>query len=127
MPVKVNSMDNGMTSAAMSAARKLPKNRNNTTITSAAPSKQIGGYSSNGFVDQAVRSYTGVATTPSGSVRLIADNFSAIARETERLFSPINISAVPRTTSSPSWVAAPLRNSFPIITSATSLMRIGTP
>ncbi|MNG38448.1 hypothetical protein D3C84_1261640 [compost metagenome] len=38
MPVKVNSMANGMTIAVISAARMLPRNRNRIAITRIAPS-----------------------------------------------------------------------------------------
>ncbi|MNV66194.1 hypothetical protein D3C71_1589360 [compost metagenome] len=41
MPVKVNSIDNGMTMAVISAARMLPRNRNSTAITRIAPSMRF--------------------------------------------------------------------------------------
>lgn len=41
MPVKVNSMDSGMTMAVISAARMLPRNRNRITMTSVAPSSRF--------------------------------------------------------------------------------------
>ena len=41
MPVIVNSMERGMTKAVISAARKLPRIRNSTAITSAAPSRRL--------------------------------------------------------------------------------------
>ena len=41
MPVKVNSIASGITIAVISAARMLPKNRNNTATTSSAPSKRF--------------------------------------------------------------------------------------
>ena len=51
----------------------------------------------------------------------------AAAAATVRLLPPISISAVPRTTSRPLTLALPVRNSLPIVTSATSLIRTGTP
>ncbi len=41
MPVKVNSIDSGITRAVISAARMLPRNRNSTAITSTAPSSRF--------------------------------------------------------------------------------------
>ncbi|MNV62927.1 hypothetical protein D3C71_1554960 [compost metagenome] len=41
MPVSVNSIASGITAAVIKAARKLPSNRNNTTITSNAPSSRF--------------------------------------------------------------------------------------
>ncbi|MNF97686.1 hypothetical protein D3C84_805230 [compost metagenome] len=41
MPVKVNSIDSGMTMAVISAARMLPRNRNRMTITRIAPSMRF--------------------------------------------------------------------------------------
>ena len=41
MPVIVNSIDSGMTQAVISAARMLPRIRNSTAITSAAPSMRF--------------------------------------------------------------------------------------
>ncbi|MNY19762.1 hypothetical protein D3C86_1532090 [compost metagenome] len=41
MPVNVNSIDNGITIAVISAARRLPRNRNSTATTSAAPSSRF--------------------------------------------------------------------------------------
>ncbi len=38
MPVKVNSMESGMTIAVIRAARRLPRKRNSTAITRIAPS-----------------------------------------------------------------------------------------
>ena len=46
---------------------------------------------------------------------------------TTRLFSPINMKTVPSTTSLPSSVAAPVRSSWPKITSATVLRYTGVP
>ena len=41
MPVKVNSIESGITMAVISAARRLPRNRNSTAITSTAPSSRF--------------------------------------------------------------------------------------
>ena len=41
MPLKVNSIDSGMTIAVSTAARRLPRNRNSTAITSTAPSTRF--------------------------------------------------------------------------------------
>ena len=127
MPVNVNSMDKGITIAVISAARKLPSSKNSTATTSAAPSIRLVATVRMVLSTKMVRLYTAVATTPCGKLRLISSSFLADALETVRLFSPININTVPSTTSSPFCVAAPLRNSLPINTSATSLMRTGTP
>src|SRR5574343_226267 len=61
---------------------------------------------------------------PSGRLRLISTIFWSTARETVRLFSPINMNTVPRTTSRPLSVAAPVRSSRPMPTSATSQILI---
>ena len=41
MPQKANSIDNGMASATMNAARKLPRNRNSTATTNNPPSNKF--------------------------------------------------------------------------------------
>ncbi|MNU01212.1 hypothetical protein D3C72_2445460 [compost metagenome] len=41
MPLKVKSIDSGMTSAVISAARMLPRNRKSTAITRMAPSTRF--------------------------------------------------------------------------------------
>ncbi|MOA42145.1 hypothetical protein D3C78_1641740 [compost metagenome] len=41
MPVKVNSMDSGITIAVIRAARMLPRNRNRMAITRIAPSTRF--------------------------------------------------------------------------------------
>ena len=52
MPLIVNNIDNGITNAVISAARKLPSNANNTAITSTAPSNRFFLHGLDGFVHQ---------------------------------------------------------------------------
>ena len=127
IPVKVISIDSGITSAVISAARMLPRNRNSTAITSTAPSSRFFFTVATAFSTSTVRSYTGIAFTPAGSVRFTSSIFAATAFDTVRLFSPINMNTVPSTTSSPFDVAAPVRSSRPTSTTPTSFIRTGTP
>jgi hypothetical protein len=41
MPENANSIDNGIASATISPARKLPKKKNTTAVTSRAPSQRL--------------------------------------------------------------------------------------
>ncbi len=127
MPVKVNSIDSGITSAVMMAARMLPRNRNRIAITSTAPSSRFFFTVAMALSTSTVRSYTVTAFTPSGRVRLISCILRSTACETLRLFSPISMNTVPSTTSRPLSVAAPVRSSWPMPTCATSDTRSGTP
>ncbi|MNC15728.1 hypothetical protein D3C75_635530 [compost metagenome] len=127
MPVKVNNIDNGMTMAVISAARMLPRNRNNTAMTRMAPSTRFFFTVAMAFSTRLVRSYTVTATTPLGRLRLISTSLAATAWDTVRLFSPISMNTVPSTTSRPFSVAAPERSSSPRPTWATWLTRIGVP
>jgi hypothetical protein len=76
-----------------------------------------------------VRSRTVCTTTPGGSELAGSRSMRAsTAAATVRLFSPISIRAVPTTTSRPSSLAgAGAQSRFPMRTSATSLIRTGTP
>ncbi|MNN33900.1 hypothetical protein D3C81_1476780 [compost metagenome] len=96
-------------------------------MTSAAPSTRLFLTVEMALSTRLVRSYTVIACTPAGRVRLISSSFRATARETSRLFSPISMNTVPSTTSRPFSVAAPLRSSRPMPTSATLRTRIGVP
>ena len=65
---------------------------------------------------------------PSGSDGPSAVSLALTASVTTREFSPMSMSVTPTATSpTPSLVAAPLRISEPISTSATSAIRTGTP
>ncbi len=125
MPVMVISIDSGITAAVINAARRLPSRINNTTITSNAPSSRFLLTVAMALSTKVVRSYTASAIIPSGRELLICSSFCATSRATVREFSPINIMAVPSTASLPSWVAAPVRSSLPMATSATSLSFTG--
>ena len=127
MPVKVNSIDRGITAAVIMAARKFPKKPNNTTITKIAPSSKLLRTVRIAFSTRLVRSYTVIIRTPLGRLRLISAILRSTASDTTPLFCPISMNTVPSTTSLPSAVAAPVRNSCPIPTSATSRTRTGTP
>ena len=72
MPVAVISIASGMTSAVMSAARKLPSSRNSTTMTSSAPSARFVATVSIVASTSSVRSSTVWARMPGGSARLIS-------------------------------------------------------
>ena len=67
MPVMVASMDKGITAAVIRAARRLPSNRNSTTITSNAPSSRFFSTVAIALSTKVVRSYTASTFTPSGS------------------------------------------------------------
>ena len=127
IPVIIRRKDSGITAAVMSAARKLPRRTNRTTITSSAPSARFFSTVDTVASTSSERSYTVLATTPPGSERFTSSKRSATATLTSRAFSPTSMYIVPRTTSRPSFVAAPLRISDPISTSATSAIRMGTP
>ncbi len=68
MPVMVNNMAKGITNAVINAARKCPKNTNNTAITNNAPSSRFFLTVLMVASTKWVRSYTGLATTPSGKL-----------------------------------------------------------
>ncbi|AIV66332.1 heavy metal efflux pump CzcA domain protein [Burkholderia pseudomallei K42] len=127
MPVKVISIDSGITSAVITAARMLPRNRKRTAITSTAPSSRFFFTVRTAFSTSTVRSYTAIARTPAGSVRFTSAILAATAFATVRLFSPISMNTVPSTTSSPFAVAAPVRSSRPRSTAPMSFIRTGTP
>ncbi|CZH23965.1 Uncharacterised protein [Legionella pneumophila] len=127
IPVMVNSMDRGITMAVISAARTLPKNKNRMTQTNSAPSSRLFFTVLIVAFTSKVRLYTVTASTPSGSVLLISFILAATRSDTVRLFSPISINTVPKTTSLLFSVAAPVRNSLPNATSATSRIRTGVP
>ena len=106
IPVTVKSIDSGMTSAAISAARKFFRNTNRTTITSIAPIDEIFGDRRDGaIITDTVRSYTAFALIPGDIDSLICATLAATRWDTVRLFSPVSMNAVPSTTSSPfSWL-----------------------
>ena len=127
MPVMVSSIATGMTSAVITAARKFPSSRNRIRITRPAPSSRFFATVCTVASTSWVRSSTVCTTIPGGSERRISVMRASTAAATVRLFSPISISAVPTTTSRPSSLAEPVRRSRPMRTSATSLIRTGTP
>ena len=127
MPVSVNSIASGITAAVVSAARTLPSSRNSTAMTSSAPSTRFFATVRIVRSTSVVRSYTGTARTPAGRLRFASIRRAAVACATSRLLAPISMKVVPSTTSRPSIVAAPVRNSGPSPTWATSRTRIGTP
>ena len=127
MPVISINIDSGMTIAVINAARILPSISNNTTTTNTAPSARLACTVAMVLSTSTVRSYTGSAITPSGRVLLISFSLADTAWETVRLLPPSSITAVPNTVSLPSRVAAPVRNSLPKPTSATSATVIGIP
>ena len=98
MPVAVISMVSGMTSAVISAARKLPSSRNRTTMTSSAPSARF--FSTVAMVASTslVRLST-VLTTMSGGRDRVTTCHLLRRRPpaTVRLLPPISIMAVPTT------------------------------
>ena len=113
MPVIVISIEIGITAAVINAALIFPSSRNKTTITNKAPSKRFFSTVVIALLTKSVRSYIGFAFIPSGKVLLISCNFTATLFATSWLFSPINIIAVPRTVSSPFFVAEPLLRGDP--------------
>ena len=127
IPVKVNSIDNGITQAVIKAARKLPKKINRITMTKIAPSTKFFWTVLMALFTKLVRSYTVSISTPLGKVSWISLILLSTAWATVRLFSPIIIIAIPSTVSSPLYVAAPVRKSCPIATEATSATRMGRP
>ena len=127
IPKLVRSMVIGITSAAISAARKLPSNRKSTTITSSAPSVRFLPTVQIVELTSLVRSRTGSMTTSGGSDALVASSRSATAVATARLFSPMRMIAVPTTTSVPFSDAEPMRTAWPVRTLATWSSVIGTP
>ena len=116
MPIAVISMDSGMTSAVISAARKLPSSRNSTAITSSAPSARLLVTVPMVASTSWVRSSTVVTSMPGGRDGAMARSLASTAEETVRLLAPISISAVPTTTSRPFSLALPVRVSPPIDT-----------
>ena len=127
MPEKVNSIASGITSAVSSAARRFPRKKNSTAMTRIAPSMRFLRTVAIAFSTSTVRSYTVTAFTPLGRLRLISSMRASTACATLRLFSPISMTTVPSTTSTPFSVAAPVRSSRPMPTSATSRTRTGMP
>ena len=97
MPLKVNSIDSGITSAVISAARMLPRKANSTATTSSAPSTRFFCTVRIALSTRVVRSYTVTALTPGGRLLLMAAICRSTARETLRLFSPISMNTVPST------------------------------
>jgi hypothetical protein len=126
MPMLVSSIVIGITSAAISAARKLPSSTNSTTMTSTAPSARLRATVAIVELTSSVRLRTGFTTTSTGSARPISLSRLSTPVETVRLFSPIRITAVPTTTSWPFSEAEPIRNAWPVRTVAIWLSRIGT-
>ena len=127
MPMALTSSESGMTSVAISAARQLPSNRNNTAITSSAPSARLRVTVPMVAATSWERSSRIVPVTPSGSAGAIMRSLSPTALATVRLFSPTSISALPTTISWPLRLAAPDRSSPPTFTMATSRTITGTP
>ena len=116
MPEKANSIDSGMASATISAARRLPRNRNSTATTSSPPSNRLLAHRVDDVVDQlgAVVDRSRPSTF-GGSVALISSSLSFSAQVTSWLFSPMSMKPRPSTTSPlPSAVTAPRRISWPI-------------
>src|SRR5690606_29704083 len=70
MPKTVKSIANGITAAVISDALKFPSSRNSTTMTSRAPSTRFLDTVAMVRSTSAVRSYTGLAETPGGRLRL---------------------------------------------------------
>ncbi len=68
IPVMANNILNGMTSAVINAARIFPSNKNNTTMTSRAPSNRFFCTVLSVLSTNVVRSYTASATMPSGKL-----------------------------------------------------------
>ncbi len=127
MPIAVISMAMGITSAVISAARKLPSSTNSTAITSRAPSERLRATVPMVASTNWVRSSTVSTLTPAGSDGVIARSLASTAADTVRLLAPINIRAVPTTTSRPFSLALPVRVSPPIESDARSRIRTGTP
>jgi hypothetical protein len=127
MPIAVISMAMGITRAVISAARKLPSNRNRTATTSKAPSPRLRVTVPMVASTSCVRSSTVFTSMPGGSDGTIARRRVSTADETVRLLAPISINAVPTTVSRPFSLALPVRLSPPIDTVAMSRIRTGTP
>ena len=131
MAVAVMSMESGMASAQMKAARTFPSRNSSTTITRIAPSARffctVAMVASTSFV----RFSTVFARTSCGSERCTVCIFASTSAATVRLFAPSSMMAVETTTSWPFSLADPVRNSCPMPTCApsgsTSRTLIGTP
>ena len=99
MPMAVMSRDNGITSAAITAARQLPSNANRMTTTSSAPSVRFLATVLMVATTNCERSSVGTMLTPGGMVLLISFSLSPTAAATVRLLAPTSISALPTTVS----------------------------
>ncbi|CUS43731.1 Predicted cell-wall-anchored protein SasA (LPXTG motif) [hydrothermal vent metagenome] len=127
MPIAIIRNENGMTSTAMIAARQLPSSRNRAAATSSAPSVRLRSTVETVALTSLARSSTTCTLMPGGRVFATCPSLSPTALATTRLFSPISISAVPTTASSPFMLAAPVRRSPPTFTLASWPTVTGTP
>ena len=109
MPIAVISIESGIASAVMTAARKLPSSRKRTTIDRMAPSARLVAtvrmVASTSFVRLSTVSGANVGRQRA----LISSILASTAAATVRLLAPISISAVPMTTSSPFSLPLPVR------------------
>ncbi len=112
MPAAVSSMAIGITSAVISAARKLPSSRKQHDDDQQSAFGEIRGSPSARWRRPArCGSSTVLASMPGGSVRLISCILASTAAATVRLLPPISIRAVPTTTSCAVSLALPVRSS----------------
>ena len=118
IPIAIIRNEKGITRTAISAARQFPRKRNRDAATRSAPSVRFRSTVPTVALTSLARSSATFTSTPGGRVPSIADSFSPTASATMRLFSPISMSTVPITASSPFMLAAPVRRSPPTFTSA---------
>ena len=128
MPMAVSSIESGIASAVISAARKLPSSRNSTTMTSSAPSARLFATVSIVASTSLVRLSTVLAAMSGGSVP--SDLVASWRRPRRR-----RCGCWRRSASAPCRRRPPRRSRWrcrcgaraPIATAATSRTRIGTP
>jgi hypothetical protein len=95
MPIAVSSIDSGIASAVMIAARKFPSMTNRTTTTSSAPSARLRSTVRIVASTSIRRSSTVFARTSGGRVRATSCILRSTAAATVRLFAPTSMKAVP--------------------------------
>ncbi len=99
MPMTANRKLIGIIKAVIAAARMLPSSRNNTAMTSSAPSVRLVATVLMVAFTRALRSSTVTASIPGGRVGRICSSRSPAAWATVRLLPSAIIRAVPSTAS----------------------------
>ena len=127
MQMKAISIANGNATTTTSALRNSPRNRNRMIATRIEPSIRARTAVPTAALTSSVRSYTGFTTTPGGNDCFTVSSLALTASTTLLAFSPMRANAMPRTTSSPSRVTAPVRGAPASVIVATSRTKTGVP